>query len=351
VYRSLLDVLVDPVSKSPLQLKVEETNETGGIIKGTLVSEDGSNSYPIINGIPRFVAMEETDTQAQTAKSFGFKWAQHNAYEDPRVMEFMQREEPQRYGVESLEELRSLFLNRGRILDAGCGSGHYSSLYLPASFDGEWVGTDLTSGIDIAQKRVGNIAGTNFVQADIFQLPYQDESFDLIFSRGVMHHTPSTERAFNSLARLLKPGGEFIFLVYRKNGPIREFTDDHIRASLSTMSSEEAWEALKPLTKLGQALTELRVEVEVPEDIPYLGIEAGRHDIQRFIYNYFLKAYWNEDWTLDESNLISFDWYHPKYAFRHTEEEVHSLCAGAGLSVTHLDSQWTGFTVRAVKDN
>ena len=39
-------------------------------------------------------------------------------------------------------------------------------------------------------------------------------------------------------------------------------------------------ELLRSLTRLGQALAELKAEVEVPKDIPYLGIKAGRYDVQ-----------------------------------------------------------------------
>lgn len=48
---------------------------------------------------------------------------------------------------------------------------------------------------------------------------------------------------------------------------------------------------LRPMTKLGQALAELGVEVDVPEDIPYLGIRAGRHDVHRLIYWHVAKLF------------------------------------------------------------
>lgn len=106
---------------------------------------------------------------------------------------------------------------------------------------------------------------------------------------------------------------------------------------------------LRPLTKLGQALAELYAEVEVPEDIPFLGIKAGRYDVQRLIYWHFAKLFWNEAFTLEENNHVNFDWYHPRYAHRQTEEEVRHWCEEAGLSIIHFDVQESGFTVRAIK--
>lgn len=342
---ALLDVLADPRSGDPLRMRAERT-VNGDVIKGALEAPDGQR-YTIRAGIPRFAGGDDPG-QAQVKDSFAFKWAQRSGYEHPRVHALNETSELERYGLSSMDEFRRTFSSRRRMLDAGCAAGHHSSVYLtPSSHPKEWVGTDISSAIDIARERLGRVPGTSFVQADIHRMPFRPASFDLILCRGVMHHTPSTERAFASLARLLEPGGEFIFFVYRKNGPVREFTDDHIRGVLAAMPPDEAWEALRPLTRFGEALSKVDAEVEVPEDIPYLGIRAGRYGVHRLIYDHFVKAYWNPKWAHDESNLISFDWYHPTYAFRHTEEEVRGWCESAGLRITHLDSRWTGFTVRA----
>ena len=54
--------------------------------------------------------------------------------------------------------------------------------------------------------------------------------FDLVFSEGVLHHTPDTRRAFRTLVDLLAPGGQIAFYVYRRKAPLREFADDYVRA-------------------------------------------------------------------------------------------------------------------------
>ena len=345
---TLVEILVDPVWRRPLTVAAAETERGGEVISGELRGADGIR-YPIRGGIPRFVGASETG-QEQVAKSFGFKWSVRSGYEHPRVNALNESSEIERYGLRTLDEFRRIFRDRRRVLDAGCAAGHHSSIYVtPSSAPSEWVGTDISAAIDIAKERLGDVPGTSFVQADIHYLPFKDASFDLVISRGVMHHTPSTHAAFQSLVRVLEPGGEFIFFVYRKNGPVREFTDDHIRAVLSAMPPERAWEALRPLTRFGEALSKVKAVVEIPEDVPYLGIPAGKHEIQTLIYNYFVKAFWNSEWNYDENNLISFDWYHPAYAFRHTEQEVRGWCADAGLRIIHLDARWTGFTVRSVK--
>jgi SAM-dependent methyltransferase len=224
-------------------------------------------------------------------------------------------------------------------------------MWMDSSFHGaQWLGVDISAAIDVAKERLSIYRNNHFVQADILRLPFLENSFDTVFSEGVLHHTPSTELALRSVISLLEPGGEALFYVYRKKGPIREFSDDYIRNVVSSRSPEEAWAMLRSLTDLGKALSNLHAEVDVSEDIPYLGIKAGRYDVQRFIYWNFIKLFWNEDYAFEENNCVNFDWYHPRYAHRQTEEEVRRWCAEAGLSITNFNTEESGFTVRAIKD-
>lgn len=348
---SLLDILVDPISKSPLTLVDEKVNGLE-VTEGALTTAGGA-SYSIRNGIPRFVLTDDAG-QRQTEDSFGYKWQRRDAWYTPEVMAACQPWMVQRYGFETVAAMRNFFGAQRRVLDAGCGSGFGSSLWIDPSWRGdrqsEWIGADISAAIDVAQERLAQIPGTHFVQADILQLPFGPETFDAIFSDGVLHHTPSTERALKSLVPLLIKGGEILFYVYRVKSPLREFTDDYIRDAIADLQPEEAWQALGPLTRLGQALAELKAEVEVPEDVPLLGIKKGRYDVQRLIYWHFAKLYWRDTFTFEENNHVNFDWYHPRYSWRHTEQEVRRWCDEAGLEITHFDdTQESGFSVRAAR--
>jgi len=349
MHRSLLDILVDPIKKKSLDLEVKQYSADGEILEGFLRSHEGK-PYVISGGIPRFV-MAEGEDQKQTAKSFSFKWRQFESYDSKPFQMTFQKWAIQRYGFKDPEEMGSYFNTKLQILDAGCGGGFSSSLWMNPKWDGKfWIGVDISEAIDIARERLSFIKNSHFIQADILKLPFLDNTFDTIFSEGVLHHTLSTEKALKSLVPFLQKGGEMMFYIYRKKGPIREFTDDYIRTIISSMEPEKAWEMLRPLTKLGQALAELKKEIEIPEDIPYLGIKAGRYDIQRLIYWHFAKLFWNEEFTFEENHHVNFDWYHPKYAHRQAEEEVRRWCHESGLSIIHFDVQDSGFTVRAIKD-
>lgn len=345
--RALLDLLVDPVSLRPLTLTTVRSAEDGSIDEGGLTNERGER-YAIRHGIPRFVRSDDAG-QRQTSDTFGYKWGRRESYEDAKALETYRAWLVAKYGFGSTDEWVSYFDGRRRILDLGCGSGYSSALWLDTPrWTGRamWIGVDISEAIDVARERLGSLANTHFVQADALQMPFAPGTFDTVFSEGVLHHTPSTRGALLSAARVLAPGGDFHFYVYRKKAPVREFTDDHVRAALSGMTNDEAWEAMRPLTRLARDLSQLGATVEV-EDIPVLGIKAGRYDVQRLIYWNFAKLFWNENYPFEANLHVNFDWYRPQYANRQTEEEVRAWCAEASLEIQRFHEEESGFTVIA----
>jgi hypothetical protein len=135
--------------------------------------------------------------------------------------------------------------------------------------------------------------------------------------------------------------------VYITKSPVREFTDDYVRAQLAPLDDAAAWAALEPLTKLGVALGELRATVHVPDDVTLLGIPRGDHDVQRLFYWHVCKAFYRPDFTLDEMNHINFDWFRPSNCHRQTPEEVRAWCDDAQLDVEVLRVEEAGMTVVA----
>jgi arsenite methyltransferase len=298
--------------------------------------------------------VEYSDTQTQTKDIFAFKWKKRDTYESPAMQDAAKKWLLERYCAGDINNLKKILAEGGNhkvILDAGCGSG-FSALLLWSDFlnDHDYLGVDISDAVWVAKKRFEE-AGVKgeFLKSDIVNLPVADNSVDIIFSEGVLHHTDSTEGAIKYLAKKIKPGGLFMFYVYAKKAVIREFTDDYIREQIKPMSDEEAWNALESLSKLGKALGELNVELDVPDDIPYLGIKKGKQDIQRFFYWNIFKLFYRPDFSIDEMNHINFDWYRPSNCHRQTPEQVKQWCAEAGLSVEHIDIQEAGITVVARK--
>jgi arsenite methyltransferase len=287
--------------------------------------------------------------QAQTADAFGFKWHQIDSFESDPALRRTREWLLERYGDAGNAEWWEDYGDEPVLLDAGCGAA-VSSLALFGSRlqRVRFVAADISNAVDVAVKRCAEReVSAAFLQDDLTTLPFEPGSIDVVFSEGVLHHTDSTRNALQRIAALLSPGGRFLFYVYRKKGPIREFTDDYIRGLLQSLSPEDAWKAVEPLTRLGVALGELGVEVEVPEDVELLEIPAGRYDVQRLFYWHVAKAFHHPDLSFDELNHINYDWYAPANAHRQTAEEVRAWCDEAGLEIERERVEEAGITVIA----
>ncbi|MEM6781590.1 MAG: class I SAM-dependent methyltransferase [Pseudomonadota bacterium] len=284
-----------------------------------------------------------SDTQKQTEETFGFKWKKRETFESDASLKRMTEWLNERY-----TPVEALPLNPNSVvLDAGCGAGMSGYCYFkPVLQDIQYVGADISEAIDVAKDRAKDLEGQQaFIQSDLNTLPFEGESFDIIFSEGVLHHTDNTEKAFKSLAPFLKPGGLYMIYVYRKKGPVREYTDDYIREKLQDLPPQEAWDKMMPLTKLGQTLGELDIEIDIEEGIDLLDIPAGKINLQRFFYWHVMKMFYRDDLNLDEMNHINFDWYTPANAHRHTLEEVQKWYNDCGLKIIHQNEQEAGITI------
>jgi arsenite methyltransferase len=294
-----------------------------------------------------------SDNQRQTGDAFGFKWTKRDSYDSPAVRAKVSRWLMERYCENDPSRLDQ-WLAGGRkiLLDAGCGAGFSALAFFGDRLkEHDYLGVEISDAIEIARIRFQE-AGCpgDFLKRslmDINDIP--EKSVDIVFSEGVLHHTDNTAQSFAYLARKICSGGLFLFYVYAKKAVIREFTDDYIREQIRPLTDEQAWAALEPLTKLGIALGELNIQLDAPEDIPYLGIKKGKLDLQRFFYWNICKLHYNPDYTLDELNHINFDWFRPLNCHRHTPEEVTGWLRDAGLAIEHINIQEAGITVVARK--
>ena len=301
---------------------------------------------------PKKSATEYSDEQAQTESTFAYKWKKREFYENEDIKKLQIAWLFERYCGGNPDMLKE-WLKGGKkiILDAGCGSGYSAMLFFNELLkDNYYLGVDISSAVEVGVERFAeaNLPG-DFLQLSLMDMPIPENSVDMIFAEGVLHHTDSTEKALIYLSTKLKKGGRFLFYVYVKKAPIREFTDDHIRHQLAKMSNEEAWDALMPLTKFGKMLDELKIEIDIPEDIPVLGIKKGKTDLQRFFYWNICKMWVRPEANLDEMNIINFDWFMPLNCQRHTKEEVMEYCKNAGLEIERMDVMESGITVVAKK--
>jgi ubiquinone/menaquinone biosynthesis C-methylase UbiE len=100
-----------------------------------------------------------------------------------------------------------------RALEIGAGTGYFSLNLLQAGVVREAICTDISQGmLDELQCSAGRLGlQVETVRCDAQQLPFADDSFDLVFGHAVLHHLPDLDAAFREFRRVLRPGGRVAF--------------------------------------------------------------------------------------------------------------------------------------------
>ena len=131
------------------------------------------------------------------------------------------------YVEQILPLIKSHISGAERGLDVGTGEGQVARLLVESGVSSV-TGIDASDAmIDEAEKRGG---GVNFVRGDVTAMPFEANSFDLVTTSLVLEHVEALERALSEIARVLEPGGRFLFLM---NHPLLQtpnsgWIDDHI---------------------------------------------------------------------------------------------------------------------------
>ena len=102
------------------------------------------------------------------------------------------------------------------VLEAGCGIGTDGSRFAAAG--ARYTGVDFsTSALALGRRRfeLTKLPG-QFVGGSVTTLPFANETFDLVFSHGVIHHVPETKKALDEFCRVLRPGGTALVMVYNR---------------------------------------------------------------------------------------------------------------------------------------
>ena len=127
---------------------------------------------------------------------------------DRRSREFFAEVERHRYTLEPhIHKIVRFERWRDRdVLDAGCGIATDGLQFARAA--GRYVGLDFSPvALELARRRFA-LEGQpgRFVEGSVLNLPFENKSFDLVYSHGVIHHVDDTQRAVDEFHRVLRPG-------------------------------------------------------------------------------------------------------------------------------------------------
>ena len=154
--------------------------------------------------IDSFIKDSELNSDLLTVESFGDEWEKFNIFSDDEIYNA---------GEQYFDIVSHDILNKDTIaLDAGCGSGRWSRFIAPKVKFIEAI--DPSKSIFYAKNNNFDTRNIRFSHAGIENIPFKNESFDFIFSLGVLHHIPNTEKALLELFKKLKKGGSILLYLY-----------------------------------------------------------------------------------------------------------------------------------------
>jgi SAM-dependent methyltransferase len=294
VKRALLAWLRCPECRAELVLP-ETRAKLDEVETGTLRCAQG-HVFPIVRGVPRFVQ------QDAYTRSFSYEWQR---FQRTQLDSFTGRHDT-RDRLQASLNFPLAELRGKRVLDAGCGMGRFAEIV--HAHHGEYIGLDYSFAVDAAHENVGRLPGVHLVQADIFRLPFADNTFDLVMSLGVLHHTPDPRRAFASLPRVLKPGGRLTITVYDAGNKVY-------------VLNSRFWRRFS--TRLPTRVLHLLSYAAAP--LYYLWTLPVVGWLLRSVAFISLERDWR--WRV----LDTFDWYSPRYQSWHTHHEVFGWFKENGL--------------------
>ncbi len=254
--------------------------------------------FALTGGIPRLLpGAARGSAEARTVEAFERQWRSYGELKrifgkDPAAMA------ANLVGARMGSRIDRDWYRGKRVLDAGCGHGRYLQAF--ADLGAEVVGLDIgrgpeAAGVPLDDPRIA------VVQGSVLAPPFREGSFDLVFSDGVIHHTPDAPGAYQALARLVKPGGALYVWVYPVEGNLRERVFGAARAVTTRLPGpvvQTVCLALAPLTAFVRS---------------YSGTSFGR-------------ATWGE------CAQVVHDWLAPPLQSHHTWDEVAGWAAAAGLT-------------------
>ena len=182
---------------------LNKTQESLAFDNDCLISK--TTKVPIIKSIPRFV------DDKNYAISFGKQW---NTFQQTQLDSFTG-------SPISLNRLETALqtsiqdLNGIKVLEAGSGAGRFTEIL--ARSNSEIYTFDISNAIEANWKNNNKFNNLTFFQANIEDIPFKDNFFDLIICLGVIQHTRSSEKTIKELHRVVKPNGRIVFDHYKKH--------------------------------------------------------------------------------------------------------------------------------------
>ncbi|MFA5138506.1 MAG: methyltransferase domain-containing protein [Elusimicrobiota bacterium] len=315
----LLKRLACPACRGELEFATldDYPREDVEIESGGLRCKVCSQEYPIEESIPRFFARTGDGRMLRTRDSFGYEWLRYPGG----------RPQDKAIFLEETQIPEGDWAGRF-VLDAGCGMGRYTAVAL--SLGAEVVSFDLSESLRRLVPVSRETGSLHVVQGDLLHPPFKRGVFDIVYSQGVIHHTPDAKAAFGQIAALTRRDGIITVWVYGTPGSFESFSSNPVRAGRDWVRRHLrlAWAVVWTRQLLSDGLRLLTTRL--PVGLLYLLC----HPLA-FLGAFPLLKYLTFSVERDfKVRLIeNFDWLAPPFQSKHTKEEMRAWFSEAGCEV------------------
>jgi SAM-dependent methyltransferase len=275
-----------------------------------VVSQDRRYRYPIRNGIPRFVP------QSNYADNFGMQWNHFAKTQlDSHSGHPISAERFWKATGWNPAEMKDKW-----VLDVGCGSGRFAEIAL--STGAHVVALDYSSAVDACWENLKHHPRLYVVQGDLYSLPFAPESFDYVYSLGVLQHTPDVAKAFASLPPMVVKGGRLCVDYYEKSFKSRLLPKYWLRPITKRINKKRLFSIVKAavpiLLPISQGLGRVPVLGKLLKRLIPVANYEGILPLTKTQL---------QEWAL----LDTFDWLSPAYDDPQNAETAESWLVKAGL--------------------
>ena len=150
----------------------------------------------------------------------------------------------EKFGQEYAQKLASQGFNKGKIIDVGCGFGATNLVLAERFVESEIVGIDLSEPLlELARETAAeaNLGGRiRFEKADVHQIPYPDDTFDVVLNINMVHLVDKPVQMLNEIERILMPGGYLYIADLRRS--LLGFVESEIRSGLTIAEAREVFD-------------------------------------------------------------------------------------------------------------
>lgn len=315
-----INILCCPKNVGGLTLENATFSKNGMIKDGLLRSTVDKNlTYPIINGIPRFIGEESYSS------NFGFEWKKWPRIQFESENKGKPMEGRTRKMFDSITSFTSEKIKDKYVVEFGCGAGRF--LDIVREKGGLAIGIDMSMAVEVARANFKDDHDVFIVQGDILNPPFKKDVFDYGFSIGVFHHTPNPKMAVLKMTNSVKPGGEIAIRVYPKKS-LYDYTSVYIFRNVNIFISKIFGKSImrKPALLYSYFSAYLLYPfLELVRKIPVLGYYTARCVEKFVLVNVQLP---DVNWRV----LDVFDAITPEIASTHTAKEVTDWLTSAKLS-------------------